>query len=123
MYKTLIPAYGRDYTSGKAAKADFLAGKDFIIADITDPYDGKPCSVRDFDAGTGITLRYKALASLTCLKVPKGMAHAEPPSSPRAPKKSPREQTFGTVADVVKDKGKGCDNLDGLFDDLLGGPR
>lgn len=70
MYKTLIPAYGRDYTSAKAVKADFLTGKDFIIADITDPYDGKPCSIRDFEPGTGITLRYKRLASLTCVKVP-----------------------------------------------------
>lgn len=70
MYKTLIPAYGRDYTSAKAVKADFLTGKDFIIADITDPYDGKPCSIRDFEPGTGITLRYKRLASLCCVKVP-----------------------------------------------------
>ena len=107
MYKTLIPAYGRDYRNAKDAKADFLAGKDFIIADISDPYDGKPCSVRDFDAGTGITLRYKRLASLTCLKVPKGLSHAEPPSSPRAPKKSPRDMTFGTVADVLEDKKRG----------------
>jgi hypothetical protein len=84
MYKTLIPAYGRDYKSAKDAKADFLAGKDFIIADITDAYDGKPCSVRDFDAGTGITLRYKKLASLTCVKVPKGLSHADykPPKGP-----------------------------------------
>ena len=105
MYKTLIPAYGRDYRSAKDAKADFLAGKDFIIADITDPYDGKPCSVRDFDAGTGITLRYKRLASLTVLKVPKGLSHAEPPSSPR--KKTPREIMFGTIGDVLKDKENG----------------
>lgn len=29
----LIPCYGRDYTSNKAAQADFDAGKDFRCAD------------------------------------------------------------------------------------------
>ena len=71
VFKTLTPAYGRDYKSAKAVKEDFMAGKDFIIADITDRYDGKPCSIRDFPAGTGITLRYKRLTMLTCVKVPK----------------------------------------------------
>jgi hypothetical protein len=70
MNKTLIPAYGRDYKSAKAAKADFFGGKDWIIADISDPYDGKPTSVRDYPAGTPITLRYKGLTMLTCVKVP-----------------------------------------------------
>lgn len=28
---TLGPAYGRDYTSRKAALADFEAGKDFVV--------------------------------------------------------------------------------------------
>jgi hypothetical protein len=70
MFKTLIPAYGRDYKSAKAAKECFLGGNDWIIADISDPYDGKPCSIRDFESGTGITLRYKQLRSLTTVKVP-----------------------------------------------------
>ncbi len=107
MYKTLIPAYGRDYRSAKDAKADFLAGKDFIIADITDRYDGKPCSVRDFDAGTGITLRFKRLADLTVLKVPKGLSHADYKAPAPAPKKSPRDMTFGTIGDVLEDKKRG----------------
>jgi len=38
---TLTPAYGRDYKTAKAAKADFHAGKDFIVADISDPDDGR----------------------------------------------------------------------------------
>jgi len=49
-------------------KADFFAGKDFIIADISDPYDGKPTSIRDYPTGTPITLRYKGLTMLTCVK-------------------------------------------------------
>jgi len=33
---TLVPAYGRDYTSKKAVEKDWKSGKDFIVADITD---------------------------------------------------------------------------------------
>jgi hypothetical protein len=44
---TVTPAYGRDYKTAKAAKADWKAGKDWIIADISNPYDGKPVSIRD----------------------------------------------------------------------------
>ena len=59
---TVIPAYGRDYRSAKAAKQDWIAGKDFIICDMSNPYDGKPCSIRDglkvsirFDGGRKVT--------------------------------------------------------------------
>jgi len=45
--KTLIPAYGRDYKTVKAVKADWLAGKDFLIADMSDRYDGKPINLED----------------------------------------------------------------------------
>jgi hypothetical protein len=36
---TLTPAYGRDYQSAKAVKADWEANKDFVIADISSPYE------------------------------------------------------------------------------------
>ena len=39
---TLVPAYGRDYKSAAAVKADWQAGKDFRIATT-----GQYCSVRD----------------------------------------------------------------------------
>lgn len=35
-YKTLVPAYGRDYKTGKAVKEAFEAGKDFLTTAITD---------------------------------------------------------------------------------------
>ena len=38
----LTMAYGRDAKSIKAVKEMLQAGKDFIIADITHPYCGKP---------------------------------------------------------------------------------
>jgi hypothetical protein len=47
MYLTLTPAYGRDYNTVKSVKADWQAGKDFIINQIGHPYDGKPMSKND----------------------------------------------------------------------------
>ena len=64
-YTTVIPAYGRDYKSANAALKDWNDGKDFIIQDISDPYDGKPCSCRDF-AGKArhIMIRYSKLTKV-----------------------------------------------------------
>jgi hypothetical protein len=39
---TVTPAYGRDYKSAAAARADWNAGKDFRIA-----LSGQYCSIRD----------------------------------------------------------------------------
>lgn len=59
MTTTVIPAYGRDYKTAKAAKADWQSGKDFIIADFFDPYDGKMINRQDADhAGTKIMIRF-----------------------------------------------------------------
>lgn len=66
---TLTPAYGRDYKSGSDAREDFEAGLDFILNDISSPYDGKPCSIRDFSDGTDIKLRYKKLRALLVFKM------------------------------------------------------
>jgi len=57
---TVIPAYGRDYKSGKAAKADWNNDKDFIIADMFNPYDGKPINKQD-SAGYKISIRFNQL--------------------------------------------------------------
>ena len=37
---TIIPAYGRDYTSAKAVLADWTANKDFQIADSSSIWNG-----------------------------------------------------------------------------------
>ena len=55
--KTLTPAYGKDYKSAKAAIAAYNEGADFILADITSPWHGKPCSARDFPSER-VCLRY-----------------------------------------------------------------
>lgn len=65
-YMTLVPAYGRDYTSGKAAKADFEANKDFTIMDISSRWDGKVANKEDLQKEAPITLniRYKKLTQI-----------------------------------------------------------
>ncbi len=44
----VIPAYGRDYKTAKEAAAAWKSGKDFILADVSSPWNGKYCSCRDF---------------------------------------------------------------------------
>ena len=64
MMTTLTPAYGRDYKSSKEAKQDYLSGLDFILNDVSSPYNGKYCSCRDF-VGEFVTLRYHRLSRMT----------------------------------------------------------
>ena len=66
---TLTPAYGRDYKSAAAAIKDLKEGKDFILNDITSRWDGKPCSVRDFDGGQKLCIRYGSLRKTTVYNV------------------------------------------------------
>jgi hypothetical protein len=68
---TLTPAYGRDYKSQAAALADFEAGKDFIIADFTSPWDGKPANKQSMiEAGIGrVQIRYSRLTKVFSVKV------------------------------------------------------
>lgn len=67
---TVIPAYGRDYKSAKAAKADWRANRDFIIANITDPYDGKPINRSQWlvENYTSVQIRYAHLTKLTVIR-------------------------------------------------------
>ena len=58
--KTLTPAYARDYRSAIAVIADYKAGKEFILNDITSRWNGKPCSIRDFPS-EHVILRYNRL--------------------------------------------------------------
>lgn len=47
MALTVVPAYGRDYTNGKEAVKDWEAGKNFIVSNVFDRYDGKPINKAD----------------------------------------------------------------------------
>jgi hypothetical protein len=56
---TLSPAYGRDYKSAKAVKADYDAGKDFILNAFGCRWNGKPINKEQCLAeGYCVTFRY-----------------------------------------------------------------
>ena len=61
-YITVTPAYGRDYTSAKAALADWAADKDFILQDVTSRWDGMPINrSQALEAGYTVHIRYGRL--------------------------------------------------------------
>lgn len=65
-YKTVVPAYGRDYKTVKAARADWAAGKDFLVADVFDQYDGKPINKQDADRlALSVNLRFNRNTQIT----------------------------------------------------------
>ena len=69
---TMIPAYGRDYHSAKAVRKDFEANKDFIIEDISSPYDGRPVNRQDLRAtGASARIRYNKLRKIVMLDLTK----------------------------------------------------
>jgi hypothetical protein len=64
----LTPAYGRDYKSAKEVKADWEANKDFVIADISSPDDGRMINKQDAPKGT-YNIRYKKLTQICVITV------------------------------------------------------
>ena len=54
----LVPAYGRAYKSKKEVDADFDADKDFLIADISSPWDGKPVNKSQLSDYDQVSIRY-----------------------------------------------------------------
>lgn len=61
----LTPSYGRDYNTKAQAIQDFIDGKDFIFHDPSSPYNGKYCSIRDFQVGQAIAIRFNQYKLLT----------------------------------------------------------
>jgi hypothetical protein len=68
---TLTPAYGRDYTTKRAVLADWHANKDFIVADLFSPWDGKPVNQQDIanTAETEVQIRYKRLEKIAVVQI------------------------------------------------------
>lgn len=58
MELTLVPAYGRDYSTEEAALAAWRAGKDFMIETAVSPDCGRYCSIRDKLPGGHVRIRY-----------------------------------------------------------------
>jgi len=55
---TLLPAYGRDYTSQKAVKKDWNEGKDFVIATMFGGHYGQYVGINDAPKDAYIFIRY-----------------------------------------------------------------
>lgn len=65
-YVTVVPAYGREYKSGKAANIDWVAGKDFRIEDFQlSGYINREQAVK---AGLKVTLRFDRLTKTAAAK-------------------------------------------------------
>ena len=62
--KILTPAYGKDYTSVTQARVAYFAGADFILNDITSPWDGKPCNGYNF-IGEEVKIRFANMRKFT----------------------------------------------------------
>jgi len=70
----LIPAYGRDYKNIAQVINDWKDGKDFVISNITDRYDGWFCSIGDTkflkdDGYIYAQIRYACLTKLIIVKL------------------------------------------------------
>ena len=64
----LVPAYGRDYASQKAVKADWLADKDFIISGIG-PDSGRLVNRPQLQAGDVVYIRYNKVRKVMRIEV------------------------------------------------------
>jgi hypothetical protein len=65
---TVTPAYGRDYTSAKAAAAAWKEGKDFLLADPQSPWCGRPINVSGA-SDCVVKIRYARLTRATLVPV------------------------------------------------------
>lgn len=61
---TVIPAYGRDYTSAAKVREAWEAGKDFRIMDVSSRYDGSYINKDDKPADVTILVRYRNLTQI-----------------------------------------------------------
>jgi len=70
--KTLTPAFGADYKTKKEVIEAFEGGKDFINHDITDQWNGLPCSKADlvnYINGEDVKIRYNKLSKFIVYKI------------------------------------------------------
>ena len=71
----LVPAYGRDYKSGLAARIDLAAGKDFILRDAFSRWHGKPVNLAQLrESGvTAVTVRYAGMRKSVRIDISKNI--------------------------------------------------
>ena len=61
---TLVPSHGRDYKNQKEVKAAWNAGKDFIVSDAFNRWDGKPANKDSFLKSDTLMIRYSRLMKI-----------------------------------------------------------
>ena len=76
---TVSGAYGKDYKSAADAKIAFLSGKDFKMESIGQ--GGTYCSVRDFQPGLTVMVRYAGKTKVTPVTVTAGNGSPSSPAS------------------------------------------
>lgn len=65
---TVVPAYGRDYKSAAAVRADYEAGKDFTVRDMFSGYNGSAVNKEDAEReGIQLRVRYQKLTKVVIL--------------------------------------------------------
>jgi hypothetical protein len=63
---TVSPAYGRDYNNKADAEIAFREGKDFKYHS---PFGSGYCSIRDFEPGAMVKIRYKKMQQVHLMQV------------------------------------------------------
>lgn len=67
----LTPARGRDYPSAARVLEHLKEGRDFIVADMSSPWDGKPCNIEDLKRAGVLraNVRYGALRKVAVINI------------------------------------------------------
>jgi hypothetical protein len=68
----VVPAYGRDYKSKKEVLADWNAGKDFKVCDISSPFDGSSVNKEDAEKDSDlweVHVRFAKLAKIAAIRI------------------------------------------------------
>ncbi len=68
---TLIPNRGRDYPSADRVLEHLKEGRDFIVQDVSSPWNGKPCNLPDLKR-QGVMharVRYDRLRKVTLINI------------------------------------------------------
>ena len=68
---SLIPKRGRDYISAARVLEHLKEGRDFIVADMSSEWDGKPCNINDLKRAGVIRakVRYDSLRKTATINI------------------------------------------------------
>lgn len=101
MIHKLIPAYGRDYANKADIVRDWAANKDFVIADMSSRWDGRPINREQTSPADTIQVRYRGLTKIASFKS-NARPSAERPKTKKATKKKPKTRDLGDIVARVE---------------------